>query len=168
MKPLTAELPYPCIDCLTTDLRSGQIISFAYAGLNGELTAILQYSYHKLHFAAVNEADAELLERIAIAEMTHLEILGKSMLKLGVNPLYLQYPNSNKYYVASDVSRAYTPTKMLMDDVMSELNAIAEYKKMLFVLTNEQVQAIIQRIILDEEVHLETLKGMLQKYSKTQ
>ena len=48
------------------------------------------------------------------------------------------------------------------------MDAITEYKKMLFVLKNEQVAAIIQRIVMDEELHLETLKQMLEKYSPKQ
>ncbi len=50
-----------------------------------------------------------------------------------------------------------------MDDIQGEMNAIADYQKMLFVLKNEQVEAIIQRIILDEQLHLETLKKMLEQ-----
>ena len=38
---------------------------------------------------------------------------------------------------------------MIMDDIQGELDAIAEYKKILYVLKNEDVSAIIQRIVLD-------------------
>lgn len=61
-------------------------------------------------------------------------------------------------FVTQDVTQ-----KMIMDDIQGEMNAIAEYKKMLFVLKNEDVAAIIQRIIIDEQLHLETLKNMLNK-----
>ncbi|MGN1066978.1 MAG: ferritin-like domain-containing protein, partial [Candidatus Fimimonas sp.] len=152
-------------DNLTTDVRSGQIISFAYASLNSELTAILQYSFHEIYMQNFNPQDADTLMAIAIAEMKHLHILGDAMEKLGVAPKYVQYPNSKIYYDTSAVSQSTTPTKMLMDDIQGELNAIAEYKKMIFVLKNDDVAAIIQRIVLDEELHLETLKQMLEKYS---
>lgn len=109
--------------------------------------------------------DAQTLMSIGIAEMKHIEILGEAMLKLGVSPKYMQCPNTQTYYNASTVSQAVTPAKMLMDDVQGEMNAIADYQKMLFILKNEQVEALIQRIILDEQLHLETLKNMLKKYS---
>ena len=48
-----------------------------------------------------------------------------------------------------------------MDDLKSELNAIAEYKKMLMVMRNEQVEALVERIILDEQLHVETLKQLM-------
>ena len=166
MKPLICDLPYPSTDTLTTDVRSGQIISFAYATLRGELTAILQYVYHHFYFDEIEETDGETLLAIAKAEMMHLDILGTAMLKLGVVPRYVQVPNSNNFYNTSTVSQSKTPQKMLMDDIQGELNAIADYQKMLFILKNEQVEAIIQRIILDEQLHLETLKEMLTKYTK--
>ena len=54
---------------------------------------------------------------------------------------------------------------MIMDDIQGELTAISDYQKMLFILKNEQVEAIIQRIILDEQLHVEKLKEMLSKYA---
>ena len=166
MKPLVCDLPYPSVDILTKDIRSGCIISFAYATLRGEITATLQYTYHHFYMGQVSEEDAKILMSIAVAEMKHIDILGEAMLKLGVSPKYVQCPNTQTYYNTSAVSQATTPQKMLMDDIQGEMNAIADYKKMLFVLKNEQVEAIIQRIILDEELHLETLKKMLERYAK--
>lgn len=166
MKPLVLDLPYPSTDTLTKDIRSGNIISFAYATLKGELTAILQYVYHHFFFAQFDDKDAETLMAIAVAEMKHLDILGKAMLKLGVNPRYVQCPNTNNFFNTSTVSQATSAQKMLMDDIQGEMSAIADYHKMLFVLKNEQVEAIIQRIILDEQLHLETLKQMLERYAK--
>lgn len=166
MKPLICDLPYPSDENLQQDIRSGKIISFAYASLKSELTAILQYVYHSFYFAAVNAQDSDILMSVAAAEMTHLHILGKTMLKLGVNPRYVQCPDTDMFFNTSTVACSRSPSKMLMDDIQGELNAIADYRKMLFVLKNEQVAAIIQRIILDEQLHLQTLKNLLEKYAK--
>ncbi len=166
MKPLSADIPFPSTDNLQRDVKSGKIISFAFATQQGELSAILQYVYHSLHLAPLNKQHAETLVAIALSEMHHLHVLGETMLALGVNPRYVQYPESNCYYNTGCVSQSTTPQKMLMDDIQGELNAIAEYKKMLFVLNNENVAAIIQRIIIDEQLHLETLKNMLAEISK--
>ncbi len=165
MKPLILDLPYPSAADLTTDVRSGNIISFGYATLKGEISAVLQYVYHRFYFGIINKEDADALMSIALAEMRHIDILGEAMLRLGVSPRYVQCPNTYAYYNTSQVSKATSPAKMLMDDVESEMNAIADYQKMLFALKNEQVAAIIQRIILDEQLHLDTFKKLLEKYS---
>lgn len=166
LKPLICDLPYPSTDNLQPDVRSGQIISFAYATLKGELTATLQYVYHHFYFDEIDKTDGETLMSIAVAEMMHIDILGKAMLRLGVSPKYVQCPNTNTYFNTSTVSQSTTAQKMLMDDIQGEMNAIADYQKMLFILKNEQVEAIVQRIILDEQLHLEVLKEMLKRYTK--
>lgn len=164
MKPLILDLPYPQITA-TPDRRSGQIISFAYASSDGELNATLQYVFHSMIFKPTDKAASDTLESIAVAEMIHLRLLGDAMLSLGVTPLYTTTPHGS-YYNTCSVARSINPQKMLMDNLKGELQAIAEYQKMLYVLTNEQVAALIERIILDEKLHVEKLKELLQSYSQ--
>ena len=56
--------------------------------------------------------------------------------------------------------------KVLLDAISGELNAIADYEKMLEQLTNHSVSALITRIILDERLHVVALKEQLEKISK--
>ena len=53
---------------------------------------------------------------------------------------------------------------MLEDDIIGERHAIAGYEKMLKSLKNEQVKAIISRIIEDERLHLATLEKILSGF----
>lgn len=162
-KPLIVDLPYPDTSNLATDIVAGRIISFAYASLKGELNAILQYTYHSFYFAKYSKEYAQLMESIAIAEMMHLEMLGKTMLQLGVDPRYIQYPTQpTSFYDTSAVASSKHPKKMVMDDLEGELNAIADYQKMMFLLKNEEVAALIQRIVLDEQLHVEKLRELMQ------
>lgn len=50
---------------------------------------------------------------------------------------------------------------MVLDDYRLELEAIAIYNKMLNLLDNEQVSALISRIILDEQLHAQTFRDLL-------
>ena len=163
MQPIKVDLPYPSRDSLTYDPYSGKIIAVAYSSLKSELTAILQYTYHALHFKEFDKKYADTMEGIAITEMEHLFILGETMLKTGVDPRFVQYASCNApYFNTCSVAQSTSPQKMLMDDIQGELDAIADYKKMLTLLKNQQVSAIIQRIILDEQLHVQTLKGLLE------
>ncbi len=164
MQPIKADLPYPSTDCLTYDPHSGKIIAFAYASLHSELTAILQYTYHALQFKQYGKEFADTMEEIALTEMQHLFLLGETMLKTGVDPRFVQYASCNApFFNSSTVAQSTSPQKMLMDNIEGELNAISDYKKMLMLLKNQQVSAIVQRIILDEQLHVETLKKLLEK-----
>ncbi len=156
IKPLICDLPYPDVSKLTPDLRSAKIISFAYATQSGELGAVLQYQYH--HWFANDDKIEKLLEEISLAEMLHVDLLGKAMKQLGLDPLFRQKPQQpNVWFDTSAVSYSKTLSKMLLDDITGEMNAIADYKKMLMALKNEDVAALIERIVLDEELHLATL-----------
>lgn len=163
-KPIQLDLPYPSFDCICEDLRSAMIISPAYASSHSELNAILQYIYHFFNFSRLGQdKTAETLMGIAVAEMHHLEILGLTIDKLGVNPLFAEYPQSRwNFYSSVSVGYSRLPEKMLMDDISGELAAINEYKRMLTELKNEKVAAIISRIVLDEELHVKVLKERLE------
>jgi bacterioferritin len=161
-KPLICDLPYPDIGKFATDTRSAKIISFAYATLHGELTATLQYQYHQVW--ASDDSISNLYKQIAIAEMLHLDLLAKAMKQLGLDPLYRQNQQSPcTWYNTSTVSCSKTLPKMLLDDIAGEMNAIADYKKMIALLKNEDVAALIERIVLDEELHLSKLSEAYRK-----
>ena len=165
IKPLKIELPYPDVDKVKPNKHSASIISPAYAGLHGEITATLQYLYHRFNFLQENDLKtAETLLSISLAEMEHVEILGKTLLQLGVKPVYsLSPPYKYNFYNTSFVSYSNTPEKMLLDDISDELSAINQYEEMIKRLDDEYVEAIISRIILDEQLHVRALKEIISK-----
>lgn len=165
INPIRVELPYPSLDEIKPDLEAARIIAPAYASLyTSETTASFQYMYHYFYFDEYKmEKFAYTLENIAIAEMIHIEILAKMLLKLGVDPVYTVNPPMRPYYNTSMVSYSKHPQKMLIDDIDAELRAISDYQSMVKRLRNEQVSAVIQRIILDEMLHLEEFKSLLAK-----
>ncbi len=160
-KALTVDLPYPTITATKPDLRSANILSLGYATAEGELDSVLQYIYHSLQFAPYGDKYTELLESIAIAEMKHVDLLGQAMLTLGLDPKFTTKPNSNSYYNTGFVSYSKAPSKMVLDDYRLELEAISIYNKMLNLLDNEQVAALVSRIILDEQLHAQTFRDLL-------
>lgn len=165
MPPLIENLPYPSLDGIKKDLRSANIIAPAYASLCvSETTASFQYMYHYFHFDALGMYDiGKVVEDIAIAEMIHIEILAKMLIKLGVDPIYSANPPCRNYYNTSRVAYSKTPEKMLLDDIDAEMSAIHDYQEMLAKLNNEQVAAVIHRILLDEKLHLAEFKLLLDK-----
>lgn len=165
--PIIVDLPYPSVASLSLDLRSARIISPAFSGVHSELNAILQYVYHYFNFKSSQEkAVAETLLGIAVAEMEHLQLLGDALLKLGVDPVYTRFPPLKQdFYTARYVSYSKSIEKMLMDDITGELVAISEYEKMISLLDNENVCALISRIILDEQLHVRVLKAKFKELS---
>ena len=168
MEASMVKIPYPSIDGITKDIEAANIISPAYAGLHSELTAILQYTFQDINFRYQGlEYLASLLESISLAEMQHFELLGKMLIRLGVSPVMSQIPPyKQNFFNTSAVSYSTTPQKMLIDSIEGELEAIRTYKSMVSKLKNEEVAAVIKRIILDEMLHVERLKDALEKYKE--
>lgn len=166
MKPLSTDLPYPSMDGITCDLESARIVSPAYAGRASELTAILTYVYHSVIFGNKDmEEYAKTIEAIAISEMHHLDILANMLYKLGVDPIYATYPCRVNYNTCF-LRYSKTPRKMLLDDIEGEMQAIRDYECMLEKLTNEDVAVVIQRIIMDEKLHVKVLKELFEKLNE--
>ncbi len=168
MKPLIVDLPYPSIENVQKNLRDARVIAPAYAGHHGEATAIFQYVYHHFYFEKYLQEDiAKTLMCISLAEMEHLEILGSLLLKLGADPVFtVRPPYRFNPYSTAFVKYGKEPQKMLLEDISSELTAIADYEKMLPNLIDENVSALISRIILDEQLHVQALKKALEQISR--
>lgn len=165
-KSIQVNQPYPTADGICADAYSLRIISPAYASPEGELNAVLQYIYHSFFFEKYGRNDiADTLTGIAIAEMHHLDILGGLILALGAQPVYAQYPSSGfNFYSAKYVAYSRSLKNMIEDDLIAERHAISSYEKMLKRLKNEQVKAIIARILEDEKLHVEVLERILKDF----
>ena len=162
-KPLTVQAEFPTTEGLSQDSYSLAVISPAYASPTGELNAILQYFYHYFNFDKQGYKEyASTLESIAIAEMLHLEILGKTIMALGAQPVYCQNPPTVfNFYSAKYVTYSRNLINMIEDDILGERRAITQYEKILCRLKNEGIKSIISRILEDEKLHLEKLKEIL-------
>ncbi len=153
---IKVEMPYPPLDGLKEDHRSLRILSPAYAGKEGELTAVLQYVYQSLTFEKLGMPErGKTLLGIAVNEMHHLELLGTAIANLGAPPVFTAFPPYPVgYYSASNVNYCKNPKNMIAADIRAETRAIADYKKMISRLCNEPLVALLERIIKDEEYHL--------------
>ncbi len=157
---LKADLPYPSLSGIMKDCKSLRIVSPAYAGREGELTATLQYVYQAIYLETIGKGEtARLLLEIAVCEMHHIEILGSLITRLGAPPVFTACPPYPVgYYSASYVNYIKSPESMIAVDIAGEKRAIRGYESMLESLTEPDVRAVIARIIADERVHLKALE----------
>lgn len=137
-------------------------ISPAYAGREGELTAILQYVYQSILLDGCGKSEeAKKLLHIAVEEMHHLEQIGSLLVTCGVPPIYTSCPPYPVgYYSASNVDYVKPYPQMLAADICAEKEAIAFYSHVLECVKDEQVCAVITKIRADEERHLRILHDL--------
>ncbi len=155
--------PYPTLEEIGRDPETLRIVSPAYAGRDGELTAVLQYVYQSIIFGEAGEnAISRRLIGIAVEEMHHFELFGKMIAKLGAPPVFTACPPYPVgYYSASCVNYTRAPRQMICADICAEENAVAAYERMLCRIKNPPVAAMISRILGDEKRHLEEFNRLL-------
>ena len=160
VKEIKVDLPYPETADIETDRFSASIIYPAFIGAHSELNAVIQYVYHELEFQMQDEIKiAQTLMGISVAEMHHFHLLGETLKRLGANSIFNDFPQCVKPSGGCVYGKVLD--KMIVDDISGEMQAIQIYNSMLKNLSNQKVKRVIERIILDEELHLKVLKELL-------
>ncbi len=150
---------------MTMERNKGGIVrtlSPAYAGREGELTAVLQYVYQAIMLSGCGrEKEGKIILKIAIEEMRHLEKIGAIIVSLGVPPVFTACPPYPvAYYSASNVDYVRQFPLMLEADIRAEREAIACYDRILRTLRDEEIRGQIEEIRADEVHHLEIFEEM--------
>lgn len=155
MEGLSAKIPYPELVIDNKNLYEANILFPLYSGRVSETTAIMQYIYQ--HYITNNtyKEIAETLLEIAINEMTHHDKLGEAICMLGANPVIV---DGNRFWNSGFVNYTTDIKGMIMANITGEKMAIADYELAITRLCNKSLIALIERIIIDEELHLDTLQ----------
>lgn len=165
VRPAMADLPYPPIQVSGRNQAYADLLGVDYCGAVSELSAITQYINNENRISYEKCAMARTLLGIAVAEMMHLQKLGELIVLLGGNidftaklrngkrkmwtPEYLNIPENVK--------------RMLLADVEAEREAIRQYEMHIQMIADQCVNAVLERIIKDEEYHIMLLKALLQE-----
>ena len=135
------------------NIRYANLLYNSFSGEKGELTAITQYIYEHIELKRF-DSFSKILLSIAIEEMHHLDLLGELIKKLGGKPYFV---NKNQCeWSAKNVKYHFSSIyEMLLFNIQSEKNAIQEYKELIKYTQNKSIKELLERIILDEQTHLE-------------
>ncbi|MGI6485048.1 MAG: ferritin-like domain-containing protein [Tepidanaerobacteraceae bacterium] len=160
---------YPEIRVSGPNIQYARILLEDYSGEVSEFTAIAQYVHHYFVLQSINREIAELLECISFVEMRHLEILGKIISMLGVEPRYVTIGQNNmeKYWDSSYVFYGVSLCDRITSDIAGEWAQIANYRKHIKMIDDPYIRRILERIIMDELHHIDLLSRASQKYCRT-
>jgi bacterioferritin len=129
-----------------------------YAGMMGEMTAANQYLYQYFLLCEKHFAFAHAVECIALTERLHIELLGKAIVRLGGTPRFSTY---NTYWSANFVNYIDDRQRMLDCNLSLEDAAICNYRFHIEMISNSSVKRLLERIVLDEELHIKLFSEML-------
>ena len=141
--------PYPEV-AGGNDPATVALLKEDYAGAVSELTAILLYVFQNI--TAINDkAYSNAVLQISKVEMKHLDLLGDAIQTLGGSP---DFHDGRQFWQAGYVNYATSVEEMLRTDIISETQAIGNYRKHAAQTRNASVRNLLLRIIEDETLHL--------------
>jgi len=146
-------IPYPKLMNIRQNIRYANLLYDNFAGEEGELTAVNQYIYEHIELKQY-EGFSKILLSIAKEEMHHLDLIGDLIKRLGKKPYYI---NQNQcMWNANNIKYHFNNIyDMLMFNIESEKKAIEGYKEVIKYTQNKSIKDLLERIILDEQTHLE-------------
>lgn len=162
VKPIMADLPYPPIQVKERNLMYANMLSVDYCGAVSELSAITQYINNENRLSCNHCSMAKTLLGIGMAEMMHLQKLGELIFLLGGTVDFTaKYRNGRpRMWTPEYLSIPEDTAHMLMADIEAEKDAIRQYEAHINSISDECVNAVLKRIITDEEYHIMLLQHL--------
>ncbi len=105
---------------------------------------------------------AKTILGIAMAEMIHLQKLGELICLLGGNVDYtVRLQNGRqKFWTPEYLDIPANIGNMIRADIEAEKDAIGQYKRHIKMIGDDYVNAVLERIIKDEEYHIMILQSL--------
>lgn len=164
VRPIMVDLPYPPIQVRGKNQAYANLLRVDYCGSVSELSAITQYINNENRLSGERCSVAKTLLGIAMAEMIHLQKLGELIALLGgvVDFAVRQQNGRPKMWTPEYLSIPEQVRPMLLADIEAERGAIKQYMMHMKVIQDDCVNAVLARIIKDEEYHIMLLQALLQ------
>ena len=162
-KPIMMDLPYPPIKVQERNLAYANLLSIDYCGAVSELSAITQYINNENRVSCENCPLAKTLLGIAMAEMMHLQKLGELIVLLGGNVDFTaKFRDGRRKMWSPEYLNIPEQVKgMLLADIEAEKAAINQYEAHIKLIKDDCVNAVLARIIKDEEYHILLLRALM-------
>ncbi len=165
LKPAMLEFPYPPIQVSCRNLNYADMLSMDYCGSVSELSALTQYVNNESRLSMKHCRYAKILLEIAVAEMMHLQKLGELICLLGGELDYTaRQQNGNCFlWTPEYLTLSDDVEQMICANIEGERAAVKRYKMHIGRIDDEFVNAVLARIIKDEEYHILLLQSLLDE-----
>ena len=165
VKPVMIEWPYPPIQVNERNRNYANLLSIDYCGSVSELSAVTQYINNENRLSGDRCTIAKTILGIAMAEMIHLQKLGELIVLLGGNVDYTAKTHNGRIqmWTPKYITIPSDPQEMFIADIESEKDAIRQYKMHMEIIRDDNVNAVLARIIKDEEYHIIMLETLMDE-----
>jgi len=167
IKPIMVDLPYPPVRVKERNQAYANLLSVDYCGAVSELSAITQYINNENRLSCEKCPLAKTLLGIAMAEMMHLQKIGDLIYLLGGKVDFVARGRNGRgqLWTPNYLDIPENPVKMITADIEAERAAINQYEMHMDMIKDDCVNAVLTRIIKDEEYHIMLLKVLRNEVS---
>lgn len=156
-------LPYPAIRPDSRSRIYAQEILSNVGGSNSEMTAVSLYFFNSVILDPDYASFAKCFHEISIVEMHHLDMFADLAYTLGAEPRLWSMRNRRKVYWTPAYNRyPHEIHEVITNSIDGEEAAIQKYKNQSEFIKDANIVDILNRVILDEERHIEIFKKMLE------
>lgn len=158
--PYDVDLPYPSIRVDSPNLTYGCEMLSNIGDVVSEMSDVSRYFYISVVANECYSSIAACFHHISIVEMHHLDIFSKLALLLGEDPRLWCGKTRKRYWSPSYLNYPKDIRGLIAESIKAEEAAISKYSKQASIIRDMNIVAILQRIILDEERHLQIFRDM--------
>ena len=156
--------PYPPVKITERNRLYGQMMLDNMGGQNSEMTAVSLYLYNNL-LIDEDEHLSNIFRSISIVEMHHLHIFGQIARLMGEHPRLWTHRKNRMQYWTPAYNNYYVELKPLLQNALnSERDAVRKYQAQCEQIRDIHIVKCLERIIVDEELHIKLLISLLEKY----
>lgn len=159
IQPLILPMPYPPIRAREENQFYANLLTLDYCGSVSELTAVAQYIHGESRLCCSRCETAKTIMSMAMAEMMHLQKLGEMILLLG-GSIDFSYKTrmGSEMWTPRYANLSTGEAQIISAGVRSERETIAQYQEHIGMIEDDYVNALLKRIIQDEEYHIMILQ----------
>lgn len=161
IRPIMVDLPYPPTQVRGKNLQYADLLMVDYCGSVSELSAVLQYINNENRMSGEHCSLVRTILGIAMAEMMHLQKLGELIHLLGGNVCF-ETRQPNGLWSPACLTLPNCIPQMLQADLEAENAAIRQYRMHMNAIQDDCVNAVLRRIVQDEEYHIIILQSLLR------
>lgn len=165
VSPIMMDLPYPPTQVKEKNQAYANLLSIDYCGAVSEMSAITQYINNENRLSCEKCPLIKTILGIAMAEMVHLQKLGELIFLLGGKiDFTARYREGGiKMWTPEYLTLPENTRNMLAADIEAERAAINQYKMHIKMIKDSDVNAVLARIIKDEEYHVMLLQAVMKE-----
>lgn len=159
-----SSIPYPPVKVNGKNPNYALAMLSNMGGKNSEMSAVAQYFYNHLVTEQRSKELGDMYHHISIVEMHHLEIFGELACLLGADPrLWEKRRNGTAYWSPGYLCYFSSIKEILSSSLKAEQEAIQKYEMQRKTIQDENITCLLERIIIDENIHVELFKEQLKK-----